>query len=131
MSPYEIQNEDALVRSTRFLHDWHRSTFGRRAKMIDLDGIGYCPDCFERLYVIEGTSNPEKPVAFVRSIAEALRIPAVLFRHDAAITEVVRVTLLDTQTSGDEEYAKDLFGSFRERHSEICPNRPAGRNGAG
>lgn len=125
--PYEIQNDDLYEGSTRFVRDWHRATFGKRAKMVDLDGVGYCPDCKEILYVVEGTSNPEKTVWLCRKVAHALSVPAIVVRHDAALTMVLRVTNLDTGATGDEEYGKDLLGGIRERHWEICPNHPGER----
>jgi hypothetical protein len=122
VSPVEIGSSELYDGSTRFLHDWHRETFGPLAEALDVDLVGRCPDCYRMLYVIEATTRRDKPTAFLEELARLCRVPAILWIHDRELTRVLQVRLLGRGgRSGDEEYGKDLLDDIRAHHRERCP----------
>lgn len=70
----------------RTVQDWHRHSFPATAWAIDLDLLGACNRCREPLYLIESTTNPNKPVTILRNLARRSELPAFIIWHD---TEVV------------------------------------------
>ena len=122
MSPVDIGSEDLYDGSSRFLHDWHRETFGPLAEALDVDLVGRCPDCYAMLYVIEATSRFDKPTRFVEEVGRLLRVPAILWIHDREMISVRLVRLLGQNgREGGEEFAKDLLSDIRSHHRERCP----------
>jgi len=84
MSPYEIRNE-ALYHD-RTVQDWHRLSFPRSYWAIDIDLMGACgqPRCSMPLYLIESTTNPNKPIGILSKAGNMMNIPAFIVRHDAS-----------------------------------------------
>lgn len=70
----------------RTVQEWHRVSFPSTSWAIDLDLLGACNRCREPLYLIESTTNPNKPVSILRNLARRSQLPAFIIWHD---TEVV------------------------------------------
>jgi hypothetical protein len=73
---------NAGLYADRTVQDWHRETFSRDAWAIDLDLMGACHRCRDPLYLIEATTNPNKPVTILRKLAERANVAALIIFHD-------------------------------------------------
>ena len=80
MSPLAILNP--TLYADRTVQDWHRRTFPGDWGAIDLDLLGYCPQCYRGLYLIESTTNPEKYTSVLRRLARDSGVPALLVIHN-------------------------------------------------
>lgn len=85
MGPLRIHNRGAYA--DRIVQDWHRNSvvLGRSADAIDIDLMGCCkhPHCREPLYLIEASSNPDKPTSIIKELARRANVPAFLILHTA------------------------------------------------
>lgn len=65
----------------RTVQDWHRVTFHRDWWAMDLDLMGACRSCYEPLYLIESTTNPNKATTMLRGLAKRADVPALVIYH--------------------------------------------------
>lgn len=52
-----ILNREKYESGSKWFCDWHRDQPDNNAKMIDLDGCGYCHKCSQPIYLIEATEQ--------------------------------------------------------------------------
>lgn len=78
--PHEILNP--ALYADRTVQDWHRRTFPTHHWAIDLDLMGACNMCREPLYLIESTTNPNKPTSILRALARRSGLDAFVIQHD-------------------------------------------------
>ena len=91
--PLSIINSDLYA--DRTVQDWHRAAFPASAWAIDLDLLGACNLCRCPVYLIEATTNPNKPLSILKKLAEVSSLPAFVIWHDT-----------QTVTSGRQIYPK-------------------------
>lgn len=79
-----VQINNRQLYEDRTVQDWHRDRFSRRADAIDLDLFGVCHlgYCREPLYLIEATTNPNKPDSILRGLARKAGVPAFVVVHN-------------------------------------------------
>lgn len=88
--PRDIQNHDLY--QDRTVQDWHRESFPADHWAIDLDLMGACRRCRQPLYLIESTTNPNKPSSILLRLAQRADIPAFVIYHDTEhITSAKRI----------------------------------------
>lgn len=96
--PKDIQNPDLYA--DRTVQDWHREAFPKDHWAIDLDLMGACSKCRAPLYLIESTTNPQKPTSILMRLAKRADVPAFVIYHD---TE--RITFAKRIYPSHERYA--------------------------
>ena len=85
--PLHIQNQ--ALYADRTVQDWHRRVMSYDSDAIDVDLMGVCPVkwCRDPLYVIEATTNPDKPATILRKLALKAGMVGIVVYHDTeAIT---------------------------------------------
>ena len=103
---------------------------------IDLDGVMYCPDCFESLYLVEATSdgcpgtktaNKFKATTMTRKIAGLLGATPLMIQHFYEDDNLENPAYLTTWKDGTAKRVKrswkQLQGDFErsiERHKNDC-----------
>lgn len=119
--PKDILNP--TLYADRTVQDWHRESFPPDYWAIDLDLMGACNRCRQPLYLIESTTNPNKPFTILENLAERANVPAVVVLHNT--NEVIgawvlkhRVVLEGVAVVGD--YLREL------RHFHL--NHRCGKN---
>lgn len=112
----------------RTVQDWHFDTFSADCWAIDVDLMGCCKACGEPLYLIEATTNPEKPTRLLMKLAVRAEVPALLILHqDARITggrviySPMRPTCHDRLR--DQRHVYQCIAKIRRAH--ICAKRGA------
>lgn len=80
--PHAIQNRQLYA--DRTVQDWHRMSFPASDWAIDLDLMGACHRCRCPIYVIEATTNPNKPTTILLELAKRAALAAVVIFHDTA-----------------------------------------------
>jgi hypothetical protein len=85
-APVEPGGPHARVRNPalyadRTVQDWHFDTFPKDWSAIDLDLMGTCRTCSEPLYLIEATTNPNKPVTMLYRLARRADLEAFTIWH--------------------------------------------------
>lgn len=65
----------------RTVQDWHYDSLSRQAVAIDLDLYGYCSCCYEPLYLVEASTNPDKATNALMGLAVRAQAPAFLILH--------------------------------------------------
>lgn len=78
--PQHIANE--TLYHDRTVQDWHRESFPSEYWAIDLDLMGVCKRCKKPLYLIESTTNPNKPLSILSALAKELGIPGLMILHN-------------------------------------------------
>jgi hypothetical protein len=80
--PLNIVNADLYA--DRTVQDWHRVTMPHDADAIDVDLMGVCPVkwCRDPVYVIEATTNPNKPATILRRLAEKAGMVGIVVYHN-------------------------------------------------
>jgi hypothetical protein len=123
MTPLAILNE-ALYHD-RTVQDWHRAAFGPDCWAIDLDLMGACKRCREPLYLIEASTNPDKPTSILWQLAVRADLPALLILHKngeitgAKIVHAPRAPLNHAYLKGEPEVRRCLE-RIRSRHIPDC-----------
>lgn len=112
--PDEILNPDLY--QDRTVQDWHRVRFPRQAWAIDLDLMGACHICREPLYLIEATTNPNKPTTILRALAKRADIPGLVIFHDTEQVRSARLVYPKTNVYGDEITVHGLLVAIRTYH---------------
>lgn len=89
--PLQILNE--TLYHDRTVQDWHRRTMARDADAIDIDLMGVCHDfkCRDPLYIIEATTNPNKPATILRRLAEKSEAVGIVAVHNTETITGFRV----------------------------------------
>lgn len=80
--PLQIVNQELYA--DRTVQNWHRTTFPKDFDAIDVDLLGYCHRayCRKTLYVIEATTNPDKPLSVITQLAKQAGVVALMIQHD-------------------------------------------------
>ena len=80
--PLNIVNQELYA--DRTVQDWHRRVMSYDSDAIDVDLMGVCPVkwCRDPLYVIEATTNPNKPATILRKLAEKATMAGIVVYHD-------------------------------------------------
>lgn len=108
----------------RTVQDWHRTHFPHDHSAIDLDLAGACRLCYDPLYLIESTSDPNKHTGFLRALARKADTPALLIEHhDNKITRGVELYPAPDIIGGQFELERYLFG-LRDKHALVCAKTP-------
>lgn len=81
--PLHIQNH--TLYQDRTVQDWHRNTLPPIATAIDIDLMGACKTCSTPTYLIEATTNPNKPTNILRALAKRANTPALLIVHNCDV----------------------------------------------
>jgi hypothetical protein len=112
-----------LLYQDRTVQDWHFNSMVRQASAIDLDLYGYCNLCYEPLYLIEASTNPDKAVNALMGLALRASVPAFLVLHrDGRIVKAHELTRTLVHEGGDAlkaELALNRFTHVTRHHPEI------------
>ena len=120
-----IRNIELRIASNLFVSLWHYQSFGWDADALDIDLFGRCRLCYRILYLVEGTSNPDKPTGFTEDVARRLGARPLLLLHDDPPANVLEIRDLKLERSGGEEWGRT--GSA----TSVWDTRTAVRRGAG
>lgn len=112
--PYQILNVELYA--DRTVQDWHRSTFPRTYMAIDLDLMGACHICRTPLYLVESTTNPNKPTTILRSLSQLSRVPALVIEHDTHHITGGRVVHPGNARLQDESQVRECIDALRIAH---------------
>lgn len=111
---------------------WHGNVLPLDHKAIDIDMLGYCGRCLAGLYLIEYSTNPEKPTSVLRRHAEDSGVPGylVLFNQNAkpsgcAVREIWPEPRWLLPTWSELQRLERFFHWIRRRHAEVCERRSA------
>ncbi len=122
--PAEILNQIAY--HDRTVQDWHRERFPNNNWAIDLDLLGACCRCRQPLYLIEASTNPNKPTTILRCLARQADLPAFLIIHDnATITGGYQLWPTTTRLSDEEQTAAALAAVRADHLANQCRRRVA------
>ena len=90
--PLNIVNQ--ALYADRTVQNWHRTIFPPDFGAIDLDLLGYCNRgwCRQTLYLIESTTNPNKPLTVITKLAARAGVAALMIQHDQNV--IVRGKLI-------------------------------------
>lgn len=125
MSHAQVRNE-ALYQD-RTVQDWHRDAFPIHHKAIDLDLFGWCPvsECNAPLYLIESSTNRDKPVSVIRALSRAASVVGLLVIHNRVEPIEARIV---APTQGDWHdvswlvaYLRHLRREHQQRFHPNCP----------
>lgn len=118
----EIRDRDEYERGSKWFADWHRAQPDDNAKMIDLDGVGYCHRCMYPLYLVEATkSSGRKTATVTENLGELAGLEVFVFYLD---TRRPNEFLVDHRSAGikpqwvEPERAWELLMSVRRTH--VC-----------
>lgn len=112
--PDEILNPDLY--QDRTVQDWHRERFPRQAWAIDLDLMGACHICREPLYLIEATTNPNKPTTILKKLAKRADVPGLVIFHDTTAVRSARMVHPRVNAYPDEGAVHGLLVAIRTYH---------------
>lgn len=78
-----IRDRDKYEKGSKWFADWHRNQDDDSAGMIDLDGVGFCRQCSEPLYLVEATEGKTRKNATVTErLGELARLEVFVFYRD-------------------------------------------------
>jgi hypothetical protein len=118
--PLHVVNEKMYA--DRTVQDWHRERFGPEAWAIDFDLVGVCRGCKEAVYLIESTSNPQKPTSIIRTHAIRADVPAFIVWHaGGVVTSGRQIYPRFRDYSSEHDIAAALDGA---RRWHKCGHRP-------
>lgn len=100
----------------RTVQNWHRTVFPRDSWAIDLDLMGACSRCRAPLYLIESTTNPQKPLSILKSLAMRARLPALVIQHDTNIIVCGIVIYPERARLEGEQQVHDFLSLVRQIH---------------
>lgn len=79
----EVRDRDKYESGSKWFCDWHREQPFDDAKMIDLDGCGYCHICMYPLYLVEATESQTKKTATVtENLGRLAGLEVLVFYRD-------------------------------------------------
>jgi hypothetical protein len=105
----------------RTVQDWHRRVFGEDCWAIDLDLLGACRRCREPLYLIEATTNPNKPTSILFNLARRAHVPALIIWHDREDPTGARQIYPD-RVDINAERLVGFITDLRSQHVSECRN---------
>lgn len=117
-----VRDRAEYEHGSKWFADWHRERLGDLCTMIDIDCYGYCPRCFQPVYIVEATrSRRRKPATVCEHLSTALHcVLFVAYRDEAKPNSM----LLDDRTTphnygwiADRE-ALSVFATVRASH--VC-----------
>jgi hypothetical protein len=108
----------------RTVQDWHRESFCSSDWAIDLDLLGACNSCREPLYLIEATTNPNKPLSILRRLAERSNLPALVIMHDTERVLSGRTIWPTSVDLPEEKWVRSVLTIYRQNHLQECHSRP-------
>lgn len=114
--PMQIVNRELY--QDRTVQNWHRTVFPANAWAIDLDLMGACSRCREPLYLIESTTNPDKPVTILRRLAVKADLPALVIQHDRNVVVRGRLIHPHSHDLANEEQVTAILTLIRAEHAE-------------
>jgi hypothetical protein len=81
-----IHDEAEYEQGCKWFATWHRDpAHAYGAKAIDVDLIGYCPECLDTLYLIEATRGRQrKTAAVLEHLGHQLNVPVLVVYQDKA-----------------------------------------------
>jgi hypothetical protein len=119
--PLTIQNQ--TLYQDRTVQDWHRESFPATHWAIDLDLMGACNRCREPLYLIEATTNPEKPYTILRKLAARAEVPALVIYHDSQVVIGGLLVHPKSHRLHDRDSVTAVCLMVREMHEQTCDGR--------
>lgn len=114
--PYEIVNDELYA--DRTVQDWHREVFDRNAWAIDIDLMGACHSCREPLYLIESTTNRNKPISILKRLALRSGLPLFIVWHSNGVVTDARQVLPTSADISDEPLLREVLTLYRNAHME-------------
>lgn len=120
--PQVILN-DALYHD-RTVQDWHRNAFPASDWAIDMDLLGACNSCREPLYLIEATTNPNKPLSILKRLAMRSHLPAFVVLHDGEYIRSARVIWPTVIELREERWLRSTLLIVRQQHLVRVHRRP-------
>lgn len=120
--PQVILN-DALYHD-RTVQDWHRNAFPASDWAIDMDLLGACNSCREPLYLIEATTNPNKPLSILKRLAMRSHLPALVVLHDGESIKSARVIWPSVIELPEEKWLRSTLLIVRQQHLVRVHSRP-------
>ena len=110
----------------RTVQNWHRHSFPSTSHAIDLDLMGVCDRCREPLYLIESTTNPQKPLTILKRLAIRSQLPALMIQHDrSTVIRGVVIYPCNVVLTGEPE-VHSFLEMCRRIHSEQNHQRQNG-----
>ena len=111
--PQDIIN--AALYADRTVQDWHRHSFPTNNWAIDLDLMGACNRCRLPLYLIESTTNPNKPHTILDHLSRMSGVPALVVIHNCE--HVTRAYALRTHSVLEgEDVVRAYLSELRAKH---------------
>lgn len=116
--PLAIVNADLYADRTG--QNWHRTIFPQDFDAIDIDLLGYCHRgyCRETIYLVEFTTNPEKPVTVITKLARRANVAALVIQHDRNIVIGGRQLHPDLIPMRDGDAVLERIHTLRQEHDE-------------
>lgn len=116
-----IRDSDEYERGSKWFAHWHRKQPDDSAKMIDLDGVGYCHICMFPIYLVEATKSKTRKTAIVtENLGKLAGLEVLVFYLDPNRDGEF---LVDWRSSGlkpqwrTESEAWELLMSLRRTHT--------------
>ena len=124
----QIRDRVEYESGSKWFADWHRAQPSDDAKMIDLDGVGYCHICLFPIYLVEATKSKSRKTAIVtENLGKLAGLEVMVFYLDSGRPGKF---LVDWRSAGlkpvwrTESDAWELLMSLRRTH--ICQQLPQG-----
>ena len=121
--PLQIQNQ--ALYADRTVQDWHRRVMSYDSDAIDVDLMGVCAVkwCRDPLYVIEATTNPDKPASILRKLAMKAGMVGIVVYHDTeeitgfkAIHDPLQLTMHLKDGVAASELLQRVLSVIRSHH---------------
>lgn len=114
--PLQIVNQ--ALYADRTVQNWHRTIFPPDFDAIDVDLLGYCHrgSCRQTLYLIESTTNPNKPLTVITKLAERAGVVGLMIQHDQNVILRGRVVHPDRIELPDEFSVFEAIRDIRASH---------------
>lgn len=115
--PLNIVNQ--TLYADRTVQNWHRTIFPTNFDAIDVDLLGYChlATCRQTLYLIESTTNPNKPLTVITKLAERAGVVGLMIQHDQNVIVRGKIVHPIRQVLPDELSVFDAIREIRAVHA--------------
>lgn len=116
--PLHIVNQDLYA--DRTVQNWHRTIFPANFDAIDVDLLGYCHlgSCRQTLYLIESTTNPNKPLTVITKLAERAGVVCLMIQHDQNVIVRGKIVYPIQEVLPDELSVYDAIRQIRSSHAK-------------
>jgi hypothetical protein len=120
--PMLIQNQ--RLYEDRTVQMWHRHKLPRDYGAIDIDLMGYCAYglCRDPLYLIESTTNPNKPITVLRRLAERAHVFGLIVQHSEGVIIGGRLVYPQVKALDSDTEVREAIDWIRGQHR--CGEEP-------